>query len=112
MPRKKSDADSADSNALTFEQAIDGLESLVETMEHGDLPLHDLVAHYEKGSELLKLCESLLGTARDRIQMITLRNSGEIGLETTADALHTAPPNLSPTDPLDDPDDDDDIRLF
>jgi exodeoxyribonuclease VII small subunit len=112
MPRRKTDTDPANPPALTFEQAIEGLEALVETMEHGDLPLHELVDHYEKGSELLKLCDTILSSARTRIETITLRNSDEIALESSADPSQTAGPPQPTTDPTDDPDDDDDIRLF
>jgi exodeoxyribonuclease VII small subunit len=115
MPRQKpatTGEDPANPAQPSFEDTLHDLETLVEAMESGDLPLHELVNYYEKGNVLLKRCESLLGTARERIQMITLRNSGEIGLETNALPHHTPQPPLSPNASPDDTDDDDDIRLF
>ena len=96
----------------TFEEALASLESIVEAMEHEQLPLEDLVAHYEKGSALLTRCESILQSARGRIELITLRNQNEIALEVSArpaDAARTPTPTNSPDDS---DDDDNDIRLF
>ena len=74
-------------------------------VEH--LPLEDLVAHYEKGSAYLTRCEAILQSARGRIELITLRNRNEIALD--ADAKSSDGEELSPPD---EPDDDNDIRLF
>ena len=94
----------------SFEDALAGLEAIVEAMEHEQLPLEDLVAHYEKGSALLTRCESILQSARGRIELITLRNQNETAQDASASSLDAATP---PTDSSDDLDDDDnDIRLF
>ncbi|NJM37564.1 MAG: exodeoxyribonuclease VII small subunit [Akkermansiaceae bacterium] len=89
----------------SFEEALAGLEAIVEAMEHENLPLEELVTHYEKGAALLSRCESILQSARGRIELITLRNQNEIALDANSEAAnHEA---LS-----DDSDDDNDIRLF
>lgn len=49
--------------AASFEEALQRLEALVEAMESGALPLAELVAKYEEGDRLLKLCEQYLGQA-------------------------------------------------
>ena len=95
----------------TFEEAIASLEAIVEAMEHDQLPLGQLVEHYEKGTVLLNSCETLLKAAKGRIELITLRNQGEIGLESPGDPDHLPGPAID-TGLADDPDDDDDIRLF
>ncbi|RYD67670.1 MAG: exodeoxyribonuclease VII small subunit [Verrucomicrobiaceae bacterium] len=94
-----------------FEEAISSLEAIVEAMEHDQLPLGELVEHYEKGTTLLNTCESLLNEAKSRIELITLRNQAEIGLETGNDPAHIPGP-ASAARSAADPDDDDDIRLF
>ena len=43
----------------TFEDAMGELETLVEAIENDQLPLEDLVAHYERGAGLLKHCETV-----------------------------------------------------
>ncbi len=95
----------------SFEEAISNLEAIVEAMEHDQLPLGELVEHYEKGTALLNTCESLLKEAKSRIELITLRNQAEIGLETATDPAHIPGP-ASAARSAADPDDDDDIRLF
>jgi exodeoxyribonuclease VII small subunit len=106
MARRKSSTEEDDSPQPTFEEALTGLETIVEEMEHERLSLEDLVAHYEKGSALLSRCESILQSARERIELITLRNQNEISLDATNKISDAA-------EPSDDSDDDDnDIRLF
>ena len=48
MARRKTSPDDGQSEP-SFEDALAGLESIVEAMEHENLPLEDLVSHYEKG---------------------------------------------------------------
>ncbi len=106
MARRKPNDDAEGAPAPTFEAALGDLEAIVEAMEHEHLSLEDLVAHYEKGSSLLNRCESILQSARGRIELITLRNQNEIALDAGANPANA--PELS-----DDSDDDDnDIRLF
>ena len=64
MPKKPTD--------LTFESALERLESLIESMENGDTPLADLVAKFEEGSNLLKLCQSKIRTAERKIQKLNI----------------------------------------
>lgn len=97
---------------ISFEDAIANLEAIVEAMEHDQLPLGQLVEHYEKGTALLHTCETLLNAAKGRIELITLRNQNEIGLETPTDPVQLAGPGTDSDSLPDDPDDDDDIRLF
>jgi exodeoxyribonuclease VII small subunit len=88
----------------SFEDALAGLEAIVDAMEHEQLPLEDLVAQYEKGSKLLERCETVLQSARERIELITLRARNEIRDDDGDSAPTSAEPDVS--------DDDDDIRLF
>lgn len=107
MARRKSSPEDDDASSPDFESALGGLETIVEAMEHEHLSLEDLVAHYEKGSALLNRCEAILQSARERIELITLRNQNEIALDAGTQTTNAAEA------PPDDPDDDDnDIRLF
>jgi exodeoxyribonuclease VII small subunit len=112
MARRKLTPDD-DSAAPSFEEALGKLEAIVESMEHEQLPLEELVACYEKGSALLDRCESILQSARGRIELITLRNKndGEPGtLSGTGGPTGSAQPSGTPDDS--DDDENDDIRLF
>jgi exodeoxyribonuclease VII small subunit len=53
--------------AVSFEKALEELEAIVARMEDGKLPLEESLAAYQRGTELLKLCESKLGAAQARI---------------------------------------------
>ena len=113
MPRRPS-ATSPESSGdtPTFEEALASLQTIVESMEHENLPLADLVSQYEKGSALLTRCEAILQTARGRIELITLRNQPEIGLDAGAQPAEVRPPSLSTASADDTDDDTNDIRLF
>lgn len=94
----------------SFEDSLSELEAIVEAMEEEQLPLEDLVNHYEKGSALLKRCENVLKSARERLELITLKNQQENGLDSATIHPHVgAPPQAELETDLDD---DDDIRLF
>jgi exodeoxyribonuclease VII small subunit len=52
----------------TFEDALTRLEAIVETMESGDVPLAELLAKFEDGNRLLKVCEARLKEAELKIE--------------------------------------------
>ena len=60
----------AEKDPLTFEKALEELESLVSRMEDGKLPLEESLAAYQRGAELLKFCESKLTDAQARIAIL------------------------------------------
>ncbi|WP_435408119.1 exodeoxyribonuclease VII small subunit [Pleionea litopenaei] len=55
----------------SFESQLAELESIVEKMEQGDLPLEEALKQFEKGVSLTKNCQSLLENARQRIQVLS-----------------------------------------
>ena len=61
---------------LTFEAALAKLESIVESMESGDVPLAELLAKFEEGNKLLKLCESRLKDAEIKIEQLKKQRDG------------------------------------
>ncbi len=66
---------------LTFEAAIGRLESIVESMEAGDVPLADLLLKFEEGSKLLKVCESRLKDAELKIEQLKKQKDGSLTFE-------------------------------
>ena len=78
-------ADHADIKKLTFEKAIEELESIVGKLEGGKVPLEESVAIYERGEALKKRCEELLHQAEARVEKITLDASGKPGGTTPLD---------------------------
>ncbi len=61
---------------LSFETALTKLESIVESMESGDVPLADLLARFEEGNKLLKVCETRLKDAELKIEQLKKSKDG------------------------------------
>ncbi len=61
---------------LSFEEALKSLESIVETLEGGGIPLSGLVNEYEKGTQLLETCRKRLGEAELRIEKVCKSQEG------------------------------------
>src|SRR3977135_3532916 len=62
---------------LSFEKAIEELESIVKRLEEGKVPLEESVAIYERGEALKRRCEEVLRQAEARVEKITLDASGK-----------------------------------
>lgn len=55
---------------LPFEAALTRLETLVDSMESGDIPLAELLSKFQEGNNLLKICETRLKDAELRIEQL------------------------------------------
>ena len=66
---------------LPFEEALKKLEDAVEAMETGDLPLEALLARYEEGTRLVKICQEKLAEAELKIQQLEKNAAGELKLK-------------------------------
>ncbi len=64
-----------------FEDALKKLEGVVEAMESGDLPLETLLAKYEDGARLVKICQEKLAEAELKIQQLEKNAAGEMKLK-------------------------------
>ena len=65
----------------SFEEALQKLESVVDAMEAEDLPLETLLAKYEEGARLVKICQEKLAEAELKIQQLEKNAAGEIKLK-------------------------------
>lgn len=66
---------------LPFEEAMQKLESIVDAMESGDLPLETMLARFEEGTKLARQCQSKLEEAELKIQQLEQDASGEFVLK-------------------------------
>lgn len=107
MPRKK--AETSGDSGPDFETAIADLEEIVAAMEEEQLPLEELVAKFEQGTQLLTRCESVLASAKKRLQTIAAKQPSSTSDEDAPTANIQSPDTSEHSD---DSDDDDDIRLF
>ena len=71
------ETNSKDVSTLSFERAIEELESIVKRLEEGKVPLEESVAIYERGEGLKRRCEELLRQAEARVEKITLDAGGK-----------------------------------
>lgn len=65
-----------DVKTLSFEQALEELESIVTSLEAGNVPLEQSIAIYERGEALKARCETLLRAAEARVETITTDTDG------------------------------------
>lgn len=63
-------------DTTTFEQALEQLETIVDSMESGDTPLAELLVKFEEGTRLLKLCETRLKDAEMKIEVLKKQKNG------------------------------------
>ena len=68
-------------DAVPFEEALKKLESIVEMMESEELTLEALLAKYEEGTRLAKVCQEKLAEAEVKIQQLEKTAGGEIKLK-------------------------------
>ncbi len=66
---------------MPFEEAVNKLEGIVEAMEADDLPLETLLARYEEGARLVKICQEKLAEAEVKIQQLEKNAAGELKLK-------------------------------
>ncbi len=66
---------------LNFEEAIQGLEKIVDDLESGELSLEDSIKAFEKGIELSRLCRKKLEKAEDRVKKLLEKSGGDFDLK-------------------------------
>jgi exodeoxyribonuclease VII small subunit len=64
--------------AISFEQAMETLESIVAKLESGDVPLETAIELFQEGMSLSKLCGQKLEQVERRIEMLV---EGEGGMQ-------------------------------
>jgi exodeoxyribonuclease VII small subunit len=63
------------SNSPDFEQTMKELETLVERLERGELPLEEALKQFERGVELTATCQAALKNAEQKVEIL-LKKSG------------------------------------
>ena len=69
---------------MPFEEALKKLETIVTAMEAEDLPLETLLAKYEEGTRLARVCQDKLAEAELKIQELEKTAAGEMKLKPVA----------------------------
>ncbi|MGG1400627.1 exodeoxyribonuclease VII small subunit [Bacillus salipaludis] len=55
---------------LSFEEAMNKLERIVDRLEEGDVPLEEAILIYKEGMELSKLCHDKLKNVEEQLTQI------------------------------------------
>lgn len=71
----------AGKGGLPFEDALKKLEGIVEAMESEALPLEALLARFEEGTRLVKICQEKLAEAELKIRQLEKNAAGEMKLK-------------------------------
>lgn len=70
-----------DFKKLSFEDALNQLETIVRELESGKIKLDDAVEIYEKATALKKFCEQKLKDAQLKIEKINVSATGDVSAE-------------------------------
>ena len=69
-------ADETETAPLSFEDELKRLETIVQQLERGDVPLDKSISLYQEGESLRRQCQERLDAAEARIQQITASADG------------------------------------
>ncbi len=72
-PRLTPDSETVtkESPPISFEDALSELESLVDTLEKGDLSLEDSLKTFERGVQLTRSCQEALKDAEQKVRTLS-----------------------------------------
>ena len=73
--------------AISFEEALRELETIVTSLERGDVSLDDAIAAFERGTALKAHCQKRLEEARMKVEQIKLPEDGAPPSEASAFSL-------------------------
>ena len=65
------------SKKVNLEKALADLESLVEELETGDLPLEKAMKKFEEGIKLTRACQAALKDAEQKVEILLKTAGGE-----------------------------------
>ena len=68
----------ASQEPVSFENALEELETVVEQLEGGELTLEESLALYERGIALGEHCQKSLDAAEQKVLLLTSRNNDEV----------------------------------
>ena len=63
---------------LTFEQAMETLESIVTEIEQGEVSLEQSIEKYAEGITLIQQCRGILDAAEKKIQLLSRGKGGKL----------------------------------
>lgn len=71
----------ASEKKINLEKSLADLETLVEELESGDLPLDKAMKKFEEGIKLTRGCQSALKDAEQKVEILLKSAGGETSLD-------------------------------
>ena len=65
-------------DTMTFEEAMNELEKLVESLDKGDISLDQAISAYDKCSQLKDLCQKKLNEAKMKVETIQSSDNSDV----------------------------------
>ena len=65
-------------NEISFEQALEELQNIVTALEAGNVGLDQSLGLYERGVELVRLCNDRLDAAQQRVNAVHVQADGTL----------------------------------
>ena len=62
---------------IKFEEALNELETVVEKLENGDLPLEEAIEEFQRGTELSRICLEKLNRAKAVVKKLVVNPDNE-----------------------------------
>jgi exodeoxyribonuclease VII small subunit len=66
---------------LNLEKSLEQLETLIDELESGDLPLDTAMKKFEEGIKLTRSCQTALKEAEQRVEILLKSAGGDEALE-------------------------------
>lgn len=81
VPAKRKTKQNADAEQVTFEQAVERLEQIIDRIESGEVGLEDSLVQYERGMKLVGRCRTILDQAEKRFAELTTDEDGNLAID-------------------------------
>jgi len=78
VKRDKSPSKARPAADLTYEQAFEEMEGVVQRLQAADLPLEEALALFERGQALAARCQELLEQAELRLRQLSTNSDGKL----------------------------------
>jgi exodeoxyribonuclease VII small subunit len=73
----------------TFENALEELKSIVQTLEKGDRPLEESLLLFEKGIGLITFCSRKLDEVESKVELLVKTQGGELETRSFEESAET-----------------------
>lgn len=66
---------------ITFEEAFEKLEQILNKMNEGNMPLNEMMKFFEEGNDLIKLCDNHLSSAQKKAETLIKNINGKLDID-------------------------------